>query len=98
MTAQNADTSQRRPTPVWHVVTSGINEVLRAEDQFAAWDTFRDRPVEDFGLIVTAEADESADPLAIQTSVLMTRWGRADDAVLFVEAAIAAGLTEGPTS
>lgn len=64
----------------WHLRSRAINEVVRAADQWEAWDTLRDRPVEDFGLIVVAERNEDADPIPVKTEMLMRRWGRDDDA------------------
>lgn len=79
---------------VWLLRSGTINEVVRAADQFAAWRTLSERPVEDFGLILTAERDEDDDPIAARTSALMFAWGRDEDARTFVAAAIAAGLPD----
>lgn len=48
----------------------------------------------DFGLIVTAEADENGDPIPVRTSALMFSWGRDDDAEEFIDLAIDAGLPD----
>lgn len=79
---------------VWHLRSRAINVVVRAEDQFAAWDTLRDRPAEDFGLAVSAEADESDDPISVRTSALMFSWGRDEEAELFVALAVEQGLPD----
>lgn len=78
----------------WHVRSREIDEVVRAVDQWDAWDTLRDRSVYDFGLITTAEPNESADPIPVHTATLMRRWGRGDEAELFDELARQAGLIE----
>lgn len=78
----------------WHVKSGLIDEFVRAADQHAAFDTLRDRPVEEFGLIVTAEPDESADPIAIRTSALLFSWGREQDAEDCIRAARFAGLSD----
>jgi hypothetical protein len=69
-----------------------IDRVVRAADQWEAWDTLRDRPASHFGLIVTAEPDESADPIPVQTATLMRRWGRNAAADLFDTLAREKGL------
>lgn len=76
----------------WMLRSLAIREVVRAEDQWEAWDSLRDRPLEDFGLIVLAEPNEDADPIPVQTEMLMRRWGRYDDAVAFHALAVANGL------
>ncbi len=76
----------------WRIQSRAIDEVVQAEDQFEAWNTLRDRSTPDFGLIVSAEPDENADPFYVYTSALMTLWGREEDAVVFREIALAAGL------
>jgi hypothetical protein len=78
----------------WHVTTKCINEYVRASNQFEAWDTLRDRPVSDFGLIVLAEPDESADPIMVHTAALMFSWGRSADAELALATAEQAGLPD----
>ena len=79
---------------LWHVRSRAIDELVRAEDQFAAWDALRERPAEDFGLIVLAEPDESGDPISVRTSALMFSWGRDDDAKHFISLAVANGLSD----
>lgn len=76
----------------WHLRSRAVNEVVHAPDQFDAWDTLRDRPAEDFGLVVTAEPDESGDPITVRTSALMFSWGREVDAAAFVVIAVESGL------
>lgn len=78
----------------WRLKSRGIDEIVAASDQFDAWDTLRDRPVEDFGLIVTAEPDESGDPIPARTSGLMFSWGRDEDAAAFVALAVENGLPD----
>ena len=80
--------------PLWHVHTFAIDEFVRAADQFEAWDTLRDRPLEEFGLVVTAEPDESGDPIFVRTSQLMFKWGREEDALATVAHAVANGLPD----
>lgn len=83
------------PRPkLWHLRSRAIDELVQAADQFAAWDTLRDRPLEDFGLIVTAERDEDADPIGVHTSGLMFWWGRDDDAKRLIALAIENGLPD----
>ena len=77
-----------REHQTWHLRSREINEVVLAEDQYAAWDTLRERPAVDFGLIVTAEPDETADSIPVHTSALMTWWERHEDAALFRQVAI----------
>lgn len=43
----------------WHLKSFAINEVVEADDQWEAWDTLSERPLEDFGLIVMAEPNET---------------------------------------
>jgi hypothetical protein len=76
----------------WHLRSRAINEVVRASDQWEAWDTLRDRSALDFGLIVVAEPNEDADPIPVQTAALMRRWGRDDDAEQFDAIAREQGL------
>jgi hypothetical protein len=78
----------------WHLRSGVIDEIVRAEDQFEAWATLRDRPAEDFGLIASAEPDEDGDPLLARVSGLMFSWGRDEDAQAFVAAAVAQGLPD----
>lgn len=80
---------------VWHVTSKEINEYVRAPDQFEAWNTLRGRPVEDFGLIVTAEPDENEDEsICVHTAALMLWWDRPADAELAFAAAERAGLPD----
>lgn len=72
----------------WHVRSRAIDEVAAAADQFDAWDTLRDHPIEDFGLIVTAEPNESDDPIPIHTAALMYSWGRIADAEALIALAV----------
>jgi hypothetical protein len=83
-----------REARVWHVRSREINEVVRAADQWEAWDTLRDRSAFDFGLITVAEPNEDADPIPVHTATLMRRWGREHDAEQFDAVAREAGLIE----
>lgn len=78
----------------WIIGSGDIKEVVRAMDQFEAWDTLRDRPAEDFGLIASAEPNESSDPFHVRTSLLMYRWGRDADAKRFIERGIECGMPD----
>lgn len=78
----------------WILRSHHIFEVVEAPDQWAAWNTLRLRPTTDFGLLVTAEADEDGNPIAVRTSRLMFGWGRDMDAHEFISAAVAEGLTD----
>ena len=76
----------------WMLTSRRISEVVTAIDQWAAWNTLRTRPVEDFGLIVSAEPNENGDPIPVHTATLMRQWGRESDAELFDDAARLQGL------
>lgn len=80
--------------PLWRISSAHINEFVRAADRFEAWDTLRDRPASDFGLIVSVEPNESADPIAIHTAALMFSWNRDSDAALVIASAVRAGLPD----
>lgn len=82
--------------PRWTVKTKQISVVVRAPNQFRAFDVLRDRDALDFGLVVTArrEGTSEGDEYAVRTSALMLAWGRAIDAALFRRAAIEAGLPD----
>lgn len=82
----------------WQLRSAAINEIVRAADQFEAWDTLRDRPADDFGLLVTAETGETGNPIPVRTSALMLSWGRDDDAQAFVDLAVAQGLPDTTTA
>jgi hypothetical protein len=75
----------------WRLRTGTIDVTVVAEDQWTAWDTLRDNPTEDFGLIVLGTPDEG-DPVAVKTEALMRRWDRASDAQAFHDAAVLQGL------
>lgn len=78
---------------LWHLRSAAIDELVRADDQWEAWDTLRERPIEDFSLVVVAEPNEDADAsIPVQTAMLMRRWERDQDADLCDEAARRAGL------
>lgn len=78
----------------WHIKSHKINKVVVARNQDEAWEALRELPATDFGLIVTAEAGENANPIAIHTAALMFRWHRDADARLFIEVALASGLPD----
>jgi hypothetical protein len=77
---------------VWLIKTKDITEVVDAPDQFAAWDTLSERPMNEFGLIVTAEQNEDGNPIGIHTAALMRRWDRQSAAQLFDQLARSKGL------
>jgi hypothetical protein len=77
---------------LWRIRSREIDEVVQADDQWEAWDSLRDRSAFDFGLIATAEPNESADPIPVHTATLMRRWDREKDAEAFDEVARQAGL------
>ena len=78
----------------WQLRSRAINEVVVADDQWGAWDALRDRSIYDFGLVVSAEPNESGDNEAIpvHTATLMRRWGRDEDAEQFDALAREQGL------
>jgi hypothetical protein len=76
----------------WSIHTRQLFAVVEASSQWEAWDTFKDEPVGKFGLIVSAEPDESGDPIPVQTEMLMRRWGREADADAFHNLAVEKGL------
>lgn len=79
----------------WRVGSGDISEWVFAPDQFAAFDTLRDRPAEDFGCIVTAEPDENPDDMVpVRTSILMFRWFRDDAARRFIERMMEEGMPD----
>lgn len=77
----------------WRVRSRTFDQVVVAVDQWAAWDTLRDRPAEDFGLVATASPDNDDDrAIPVQTATLMRRWGRLADACEFDDLARSMGL------
>ena len=80
----------------WTVET--LKEVvnIEASDQWEAYDSLRDMPVERFGILVVAmpEGGTTDDSIAVRTSMLMFRWGRRMDAHLFLARAMAEGLPD----
>lgn len=79
---------------VWRLKSNSIDSIVRAADQFEAWDTLRDRPLSHFGLVVTAEPDESGDPIPVHTSALLFSWGRDHEARMLIDAAVSVGLPD----
>lgn len=82
-------------TKRWHLTSIRVDEFVNAKDQFEAWDSLRERPATDFGLIVAAlVSNETLDDgcYLIRTSILMFRWGRDSDADRFVALAIERGF------
>ena len=80
----------------WFLSSKNIDEVVEAEDQWAAFDTLRERDLFDFGLVVEAqpvrETGEAA--IAIRTSALFGRWGNRVAAQYFIGAAKERGLPD----
>lgn len=79
----------------WFVSSKNIDEVVEAADRWEAFDTLRDRPAEDFGLIVEVQPvrETQEEAVAIRTSALFgKRWGRPEIAERFIAAAVAQGL------
>lgn len=64
----------------WRIQSGEIDLVVSARDQYEAFDAARDRPIEDFGFIASAEPDEDGDPYMIMSEFLFERWGRTADA------------------
>ena len=85
---------ESRVEALFHVRSREINKLVRARDQFEAWDTLRDRDIHEFGLIASAETDESDDPIVIHTAALMFSWGRDEDALRLIELAVANDLPD----
>jgi hypothetical protein len=82
------------PFQLVHISTRDVDEYVRARDQFEAWDTLKDRPVEDFGIVTTAELNESSDPIPIRTAALLFSWCRDEDALRLIEVAMANDLPD----
>lgn len=78
----------------WRVRSDKVDVIVQATDSWEAWDAIADRPLSDFGLLVTAECNEDANPVGIRTSALMFRWNRDADAAKAIEAAVATGLPD----
>lgn len=76
----------------WMIRSGSLSAVVEAEDQFAAWDTWRGEDRYQFGLVATAEANEDGEPIPVKTSSLMERWGRLHDADEFHAVARSKGL------
>lgn len=86
--------SEQSDNRLWHVKSGAIDELVPADDQWEAWDQFRGYPVEAFGLLLSAEPNENADPLLVRTSHAMVRWDRMEDAKLFAARAAEFGLPD----
>jgi hypothetical protein len=82
----------------WTVGYAAGREIVEAADQHAAWNTLRNRPLEDFGLIVTAlrEGDDEGERIAVHTTALLLTWGRDDEARFLLDALAAAGVDDAP--
>ena len=77
----------------WRIHSRAIDEVVVAVDQWAAWNTLRNHPAEDFGLIVVAAPDGNEDrAIPVHTATLMRKWDRLADALAFDELARRQGL------
>lgn len=72
----------------------GESRIVQAEDQWGAFDALRDLPLSAFGLVVSAEPDESANPILARTSMLLCRWGREADFKAAVASAVEQGLDD----
>jgi hypothetical protein len=83
-------------TKRWNLRTGSISKFVNASDQWEAFDSLRNLDRGDFGLIVVAEANESGDDDSIpcRTSLLMRRWNRDGDAMLFARAMVEAGYPD----
>jgi hypothetical protein len=83
-------------TMKWFLSSKAIDEIVEAMDQWEAFDTLQDRDPSDFGLIVEAQpVRETADAaIAVRSSMLFARWGRADIAKRFIAAAVELGLPD----
>lgn len=77
---------------LWAIRSGKLVAMVRAADQFVAWDTFRHEDRYQFGLIATAEPNENGDPIPVKVSTLMERWGRIHDAEQFHALARSKGL------
>lgn len=77
----------------WTLRTGSIREDAVEADQWAAWNTLRNRAAEDFGLIAVAipNGDEER-MIPVQTAALMRTWGRTEDAARFDDLARSKGL------
>lgn len=78
----------------WVLRTAELHRITQQPDQWAAFDTLREMPLRYFGLLVTAEAHESMNPIGIRTSALLYRWGRELDARLAIAIAVDQGLPD----
>lgn len=80
----------------WAIRRGDSERVVEAIDQHAAWNTLRSEPTESFGLVVTAleEGLDEDERYGIHTSALMFTWGRDEEAILLIEAAIEIGLPD----
>lgn len=81
-------------TTAWVIGIKAGKEQVEAADQWEAWDTLRDRPMTDFGLIATAlpEGADEGERIGVHTSALMRRWGRIGEADQFDALAREQGL------
>ncbi len=80
----------------WYVTTKDIDNVVEADDQWEAFDSLCTQPADVFGIVVEAQPvnETQAESYAIRTSLLMGRWGRIDEAKLFIEEAVKLGLPD----
>lgn len=82
---------------VWVVQSGSMVEVVKAEDQWEAFDTLKERELEQFGMLVVAtpEFGGDAEAIAVRTSMLFgKRWGRPDIAHRIIADAIEMGLPD----
>ena len=77
---------------LWLLTSAGGTAPVDADDQWAAFDTLKDEPLENFGLLVSASTDLSpGNTYGVRTSLLLARWGRIEDARTVIDRVIAAG-------
>ena len=78
------------------LTSKNIDEVVEADDRWAAFDTLRGRDLHDFGLVVEAQpVRETVDAaIAIRTSALFGRWGDRVAAQYFIGTAKERGLPD----
>ena len=82
-------------TPTWHITARNVDERVRAVDHWAAWNTLRNRPAADFGLLVSAlrEGLDDGERVSVTTQTLFYIWHRDDEAGLVIDMAVSLGLT-----
>ena len=81
---------------VWIVTTKSVERRVEAIDQHAAWNTLRQLPFDQFGLVVSANREGGADRDVVHTAALFLAWSRDQDAAYAFEALGHLGLSIGP--